>query len=66
MNNPFIMNSPILFNFILIGCIFLLCDLSFPWLIEYNRRGSSNSYDSVIDGSVSEVFGAKSARESFL
>jgi len=40
--------------------------LSFLSLIAYNRRCSPNSYDSAIDGAVSEVFGAESAGEQFL
>jgi hypothetical protein len=35
--------------------------LSFPSLIAYNRRRSTNSYDSAIDGAVPEVFGAELA-----
>ena len=33
--------------------------LSFPSLVAYNRRRSSNSYDFAIDGAVPKVFGAK-------
>ena len=40
--------------------------LSFPSLVAYNRRRSSNSYDFAIDGAVPEVFGAESAGEQFL